>query len=81
MADWTDHVWSEYWSQAQGRWLHLDPCEAAYDKPLLYEVPAHPKTPHSLTRWRYLRARACDRDWVASGRPLIGLKWPPCRIR
>ena len=26
------------WSEAQQRWVHLDPCEAAYDKPLLYEV-------------------------------------------
>lgn len=38
VVDWTDHVWTEYFSHAHNRWIHLDPCEAAYDQPLLYEV-------------------------------------------
>jgi hypothetical protein len=33
-----DHVWSEYWSDSLGHWVHLDPCEAAWNKPLLYEL-------------------------------------------
>ena len=35
--DSADHVWVEVWIEARRQWVHCDPCEGAWDKPLLYE--------------------------------------------
>jgi hypothetical protein len=35
VVDWSDHVWAEV--LLGGRWVHLDPCEAAVDQNLLYQ--------------------------------------------
>ncbi|XP_068656339.1 peptide-N(4)-(N-acetyl-beta-glucosaminyl)asparagine amidase isoform X2 [Aristolochia californica] len=37
ILDFSDHVWTECFSNLLGRWIHLDPCEGIYDNPLLYE--------------------------------------------
>ena len=38
VLDFTDHVWTELWSDEEGRWMHADSCEGALDTPLVYST-------------------------------------------
>ncbi|WWC60252.1 uncharacterized protein I303_102818 [Kwoniella dejecticola CBS 10117] len=61
-----DHVWCEYWSPALRHWVHVDPCEAATNKPLLYARGWGKKQAFCLAFGRYGAedvTRAYVDDW------------------
>lgn len=80
VVDWTDHVWNEYFSQQKQRWVHLDCCEAAYDKPMLYEAGWGKKLTYAVAFDKHGVTdvtRRYTRDWqgVLSRRREAGEEW------
>lgn len=61
VLDLTDHVWAEVWVPALARYVHLDPCERAFDKPLMYESGWNKNLTHVISFSRYGAVNATSR--------------------
>lgn len=67
VLDFTDHLWTECFSDHLGRWMHLDPCEGAFDQPLLYEQGWNKKLTYAI---------ALAKDGVYDVTKRYTRKWP-----
>lgn len=78
VTDWTDHVWTEYWSTPQQRWVHVDGdqydnpynYESGWNKKLTYIIACSSEEVVDVTR-RYTR----QYDQVLKRRTLCSEKW------
>lgn len=79
-SDWTDHVWTEVYSESLGRWLHCDSCENAMDAPLMYESGWGKKLTYVIScardevvdvTWRYTKKK----EEVLGRRNLVSEGW------
>lgn len=53
VANKEDHVWCEYFSDNLNRWVHVDPCEQAFDEPFIYSKNWNKKMSYCISYERY----------------------------
>jgi hypothetical protein len=74
--DWTDHVWTEIFSDSAQRWIHVDSCDAAVDSPLMYENLGYKKAGRQQQQRVELPKQATARTildpWLNSTIALLG---------
>ncbi len=64
VVDWADHVWAEV--HFDGRWVHMDPCEAALDNPFLYNDWGKTQT-YIMAFWMPLNLQKIQSNKVSIG--------------
>lgn len=85
VLDFTDHVWTEVYSEHSKRWLHCDSCEDQLDCPLTYEVGWGKKLSYifSFSRDEVVdSAKRYTQNWDAmkSRRRDVSEKWLSAKI-